>query len=283
MRLSSTGFEPYEINYLIKHQDINVELLSKSLNKSRKDILFIQKSLGIKSKKTTFWTKEEEQYLIDNYSNDNIEQLAIKLNRSVASIKHKAYRLNLLGERKSVRNPYAQDWTKEEEQYLIDNKTKPITELAKDLGRTKNSVLAKFTRLGLRKPRHKFWTKKEDLYLENNIGIKTYAEIGKRLKRTPRSCAARAKRLGLEGYDKEYSAADIARAFNVNSSTVITTWIKHNGLPVEKKKKGQQIYYSIKGEEFWMWYKKHSELVPIKTYDFGSILPEPEFIQKLED
>lgn len=283
MSQSSIGFNPYEINYLINHQDINIELLSKSLNKSRKDILFIQKSLGIKSQRATFWTIEEERFLKKNYHKYNTEDLAIKMNRSVSSIKHKAQRLNLLGERKLVRNPYAKDWTVEEEQYLINNKTKSIEQLANELGRTKNSVLAKFTRLGLRKPYHKFWTKKEDLYLENNIGVKTYAEIGKKLKRTPRSCAARANKLHLESFDREYSAADIARAFKVNRSNVVITWMKHNGLPAEKKRKGEQVYYSIKGEDFWEWYSNHKELVPIKTYDFGSVLPEPEYIQKLED
>lgn len=283
MVTNRTGFEPYEVNYLIKHSNINIEILSKKLNKSKDDIIFMEKSLGINPQKRSSWSDNEIQYLKKNYNHANIEKLSIKLNRSTSSICHKAQRLQLTGEKQLVRNPYAQDWSKEEEQYLIDNKKKSIEELAKDLNRSKNSVLAKFTRLGLRKPRHKFWTKKEDLYLEKNISEKTYEEMAKKLKRTPRSCAARAKRIGLDGYDKEYSSADIARAFKTSRANVLTTWMRNNGLPAEKKKKGAQIYYSITGEDFWKWYAHHKELVPILTYEFGSILPEPEYIQKLED
>lgn len=276
------GFEPYEINYLIEHKNINVEILSKKLNKSKEDILFLKKSLGLKQQHRHAWSDKEIQYLKENYNRANIEKLSIKLNRSTSSISHKAQRLQLTGEKQLVRNPYAQDWSKEEEQYLIDNKKKSIEELAKDLNRSKNSVLAKFTRLGLRKPRHKFWTEKEDRYLEENISAKTYKQMAKKLKRTPRSCAARAKRIGLDGYDKEYSSSDIARSFNTARANVLTTWIRHNGLPAEKKEKGKQVYYSIKGEDFWKWYEQHKELVPILTYEFGSILPEPNYIRKLE-
>ena len=53
-------------------------------------------------------------------------------------------------------------------------------------------------------------------------------------------------------------------------------------MPAEKKQKGPWIYYSIAGEEFWEWYEEHKELVPINTYEFGTILPEPESIRRLE-
>ncbi len=58
------------------------------------------------------WTKEEEQFLTDNYAKHGQLYCVEKLNRNYQSVRQKACRLNLT-------NPA--NWTKKDLQFLIDN------------------------------------------------------------------------------------------------------------------------------------------------------------------
>ena len=106
------------------------------------------------------WQQEEEQYLIDNYSSQDIKKLCKILNKSEPAIRNKASRFNLEKCKKS--------WTEEEEKYLIANYHKKDTEtIQKFLNRTPTSIRNKAGQLGLKKRK---WTDQEENYYLSLVG-----------------------------------------------------------------------------------------------------------------
>ena len=82
--------------------------------------------------KNTKWTKEEEEYLRENYKKVSESELEEKLNRNIKAICQKARRMGLSASIK---------WTKEEDNYLKENWGKlKIDTLCKRLNRSKRAV-----------------------------------------------------------------------------------------------------------------------------------------------
>lgn len=88
------------------------------------------------------WTKEEEQFLIDN-AELGTSYCVEKLNRTIDSIQRKAHRLGITLTRPA-------NWTKEEVQFLTDNYANngPVY-CAEKLNKTYRSVQSKAYRLNL--------------------------------------------------------------------------------------------------------------------------------------
>lgn len=94
------------------------------------------------------WTKDQIDFLKNNYGKIPKEELCQKLNKTWSSISHKAIRENINSPR---------EWTEEELQYLKDNyKDKTYNEIAKVLGRSKSAVDLKINRLGLIKSKYEY-------------------------------------------------------------------------------------------------------------------------------
>lgn len=94
------------------------------------------------------WTKDQINFLKNNYGVIPKEVLCEKLNRTWNSIRNKAIRENIKSQR---------EWAEEEIQYLKDNyKSKTYNEIAKTLGRSKAAVDLKINRLGLVKSKYEY-------------------------------------------------------------------------------------------------------------------------------
>lgn len=87
------------------------------------------------------WTKDEVEFLINNYRDMPFKKLVEELQRSESSVRDKAYRLEL----KSGRN-----WTEKELEYFTENwGTVSLLTMAKRLGRSVDSLRNKAHRLDL--------------------------------------------------------------------------------------------------------------------------------------
>lgn len=96
----------------------------------------------------TRWTKDQIDFLKENYGIISDEEISQKLNKTISSIKHKV-------SREGIESP--KTWTEEELQYLRDNyKTKTYKELAKELGRSKAAIDLKINRMGLVKSKYEY-------------------------------------------------------------------------------------------------------------------------------
>lgn len=67
------------------------------------------------------WLKSEDDYLINNYSNSDKDEMSNKLNRSWISIQARAKRLSLKRKLTKIKGKNVLIWDKEEIQYLLDN------------------------------------------------------------------------------------------------------------------------------------------------------------------
>lgn len=87
------------------------------------------------------FTKEEIDYLQENYKKLSQKEIAFDLARSVKSVESQLRKLDL------KKTP---DWTDEQTQFLIINhKTLSLKKLAKKINKSENAVKIKKTRLGL--------------------------------------------------------------------------------------------------------------------------------------
>ena len=88
-------------------------------------------------------------------------------------------------------------WTKEEENYLIDNfKTMNYKDISNHLGVSEGAIRAKCFDLGLVKNTR--WTEEEISFVKENLYKMTYEEMSKYLNRTPVSIGVKMKKLGIK-------------------------------------------------------------------------------------
>jgi hypothetical protein len=89
------------------------------------------------------WTEEEVSFLISNYNNMKVKDLALHINKSPKAIKRKIERLNLGFNKHN-------EWTAEELTYLSQNFYRPSEDLALALPRhTRSSIIKKGYQLGV--------------------------------------------------------------------------------------------------------------------------------------
>lgn len=85
------------------------------------------------------WTTHDINYLLSNYKSDNLNEIAVALNRSANSVRSKAIRLGIHNRQRTARF-----WTREETNYLEDNyPTQKAEEIAVALNRSVDSVKRK--------------------------------------------------------------------------------------------------------------------------------------------
>lgn len=121
------------------------------------------------------WTKEEDEFLVENYKKMNNKELSVALGRAYGSVSQRKYKLGLT----EIRGGYRQ-WTKEEDDYLRKNyKKMSDKELSIALGRTYPAIVQRKPILGLNKK-----LKEERIYAaykgDDKIGVGTLDELAKK-------------------------------------------------------------------------------------------------------
>lgn len=173
-------------------------------------------------------------------------------------------------------------WTNEELNYLKRNSALlSCDEMAKSLGRSRNSVRAKMIRLGIyayESPGHRYWTKEEEEYLENNYPFHAAADVAKHMGRSIDSVKRKAQSMNIKAYGNAcLSLKLLAKLFHCDIC-VITKWIHKYRLPHKIIKRGNIPYYEVDPEKFWKWAEKHKDIIPWQSYEHHSILPEPDWV-----
>lgn len=122
------------------------ELLSHFSERSRSSINHRISRLGLRSKRGSIncWTKEEDQFLKENYLDLSDKELVEQLGRSLDGVRYRMSKLNLERPTKMKR------WTPEEDEYALTNfGSIKLSSIARNLGRSQRAVEARLNRLGV--------------------------------------------------------------------------------------------------------------------------------------
>lgn len=167
----------------------------------RNYIYTLMSKLNIKNEKY-FWTKEEVQYLIDNFGKMSYADFEKHYNgrHKAKAVSTKAIKLNLTK---------SQFWTQDEIDILINNYSLvPMDDIVKMIPtRSKNAIILKAVQLGIKSY---YWlnekyTQEEIDFIADNFGVLTDKEIAEHLGKTSVGIAEqRHKKLNLYYIDKEY-------------------------------------------------------------------------------
>ena len=145
------------------------------------------------------WTEEEEAFLRENFGMITYGEIAKKLGRTKAAIRHKAFNLGISADAYSP-------WTEEDMAFLRENfSAMSSLELAVRLKKTIHAVRGKAHKLGLRKDAwsrrpfaRKAWTKEDVASLREMVATMTSLEIAERMERTVSSVQSMCCRLGIK-------------------------------------------------------------------------------------
>ena len=273
-------FSENELRFIREHPEYPNKELALILGKNTDDIVAAKKTLGIVNSRQKNWSKEEVQYLIDNYGKKTYREMMSVLHRTQNGIANKALKLGISENGKNALSK-TRKWAQEESEYLINNSHKSAFELSKEMGRGISTIRQKQIDLGIRKPQNKNWTKEEINYLYKYGETKTCRELSKTLHRHPKAINAKARRLGIFKNNSIISYVEISRSFKISPSTVSKIWAKKYGMPAQLRKLGGNIRYEVDVEEFWKWAILNAERVPFDRYEKGSLLPEPKELEKM--
>lgn len=123
------------------------------------------------------------------------------------------------------------------------------------------------------------WTQKEEQYLLDRYikqPIKTTARV---LNRTEVSIKHKAAQLGINKRIDLFGIRTFARYMGVDNS-VILRWIEKFDMPVNNYKFDKHNHYDVDLEKFWVWAKKHKNLINWSKYECGSLALEPEWVRQ---
>ena len=138
------------------------------------------------------------------------------------------------------------------------------------------------------------WTEEEDEYLLEMLSSSTVESIANHLSRTYPSVLKRMERLeigNVTAYRGSFSTADIGRVFGVSTETV-SRWARSGELKSyqvysqrkdTRKKSVSTRKYSIYPEDLWDFLEKNKDKIDMTQYKRGVILPEPEWLDELEN
>ena len=188
------------------------------------------------------WDYIEDLTLRTWCDQENLEQLAQRLERSVGSVKS---RLQTLGIKKKNIYPN-KTWTKEMETLLKSRAgTQSSKSIAKNLGVSQRVLRLKASRLGvsLRVHKNRLWAVEEiDLliHLINYCGVFSWDRISNTLGRSPQSCRKKAFELDLNlGVKKEWNIRELKevhqRRSNGDSYRVIAKTLNRTEGSVRKR------------------------------------------------
>jgi DNA-binding CsgD family transcriptional regulator len=142
--------------------------LAEIFNRSEKSIIQHAHTLKLHKNKQSLWTDHEIEFLNQHYNVDlTPSDIAKKLNRSVSSVKSKAFAIGLADN---------VEWTQEQIDYLIDNYCyKTNEEIGKKIGRSGQAVSYKAFELSL--SINENWSDNESNIVKTNYLNKTMNEL----------------------------------------------------------------------------------------------------------
>lgn len=159
------------------------------------------------------WTQEMDDYLISNFSRQNIPDLMEYYGKSYQAIMDRASRLGL---------KCGRFLTESEKKFIQENsKTMNGVQMAKLLGRSK-SAIAKYMRSIDVKSVH-YWSDDDLEYLEDAMGKVSVSQISRKLKRTESAVRTKAVKSGIGCFtdNTEYlSMAEVIRLLGKKSKSV---------------------------------------------------------------
>jgi len=204
----------YEIQFIMDNfPKLTVKTIAENLGLSESTVSYsVEKYCKIRKRKIRQYTEEEIEYIINNYGITNTCEMVRFLNRPYSSIKRIARLHGCLRDNFFANNEYAtfypdgapeplcnerKYWIEEEFEYCKENRyTRTAKELGEFLGRSKESVTLKLSRMKIIK--QNVWSKDEIAYLKNNYKVMPYRVIAEKLNRTTVSVKHKAKTLGIK-------------------------------------------------------------------------------------
>lgn len=142
------------------------------------------------------WEDHEEQFIIDKYNSLGVDEISIKLNRTIPAIRGRAVTLRREGRLEQAKR---EEWCKEDEQFIIDNyEQMDITNMAKVLGTYNQRVSNKMVTLkreGIIKEEKKYKYKTRDSeFKKRQRRLQLEREAKKRLEQEERKRKIRLKK-----------------------------------------------------------------------------------------
>lgn len=175
---STTIWSEEKVAYLQEHYAATTnDVLAEKLSVTEQDIRNKAKSLKLKKtqegRKILIWTKEEENILIENYSDKTIKEIMVLFNNkfSESQIRNKVHKLGL---------KKMNEWNEELIQYLKDNCGKlTIKEMKEDKLKnfSESAIYKKMYSLGLSDSDYYNWSEKDIEILKKFYPLRTNREL----------------------------------------------------------------------------------------------------------
>ena len=150
------------------------------------------------------WSDEQIQYLKNNYKNPNItiSDMSREINVPKSTLTCKLNELNL---KEDYDKTHKIGWTKEQEDFLINNcKHMSINNIATHIKKAPSTVSTKINKMGLStkyKIEH-YWSDEDMEYLKNNYNTSSMKALMKKLKRSESSIEGQLTKLKIKRKNK---------------------------------------------------------------------------------
>ena len=171
--------------------------------RKRAQQLHLHHALDAKRVAPRQWTDDEMQYIKDVHGHTPASEIAQKLDRTEASIRAKAFKLQLKRAPDETRLRRNQ-WTNAELEYLKNvYGLKPTSTIARELSRTESAVRERARRLKLKSnwlrehDKREPWTQQEDRIVREEFMTTPIALLSEKLNRTETAVHDRASVLGI--------------------------------------------------------------------------------------
>lgn len=218
------------------------------------------------------WSKEEEDYVKNNWGRIKTKDIARKLNRNTSSVYRKATRLNLKMSDEEYENVTDKlKWTDEMKKYVMDNYgVKPTEDIMRhldinDVHKLRNQ--AKY--LGVSKDGH-VWSSEEENYLMSNWGDVSIRYMAKRLNVSTNAILQKANKLKLGNqlyYSGDwYTATTISELLGVNKRAVYN-WMQKGLLEHKLINVGSVYRARVRYNSLSKFLERYTELYDTRDCD----------------
>lgn len=163
------------------------------------------------------WTKEEDNYIIENFNKISFTKMADYFNCGILTVKNRAISLGLPVERKTIRR-----WTEEEIKILKElSETEINTTIAEVLNRSVEEVNKYARKIGIKLIFKRRWTKEQKEYLKKNLNKIPFTTLIKNLGHDYHVVMRKIEELGLEYYPNRWTEEEEALLVELSSKYYI--------------------------------------------------------------
>lgn len=197
-------FTNEEIEYILSHyQTQSYEKIATHLGNCNKEHVRYQiRKRNLENQKVGMgqpWTKEDDEFLSENWGEKSDGWIGEQLNRTPTSVLKRRLRLGYHrpdGVRLAHKPP-KDSWTQEELAFLIENyNVMDIDDLSSKLHRSEKAIQVKATKLKLIHTGTS-WSEKEEQFLKDNYQFHSNSHIASILNRSEKSVLHKKRELGL--------------------------------------------------------------------------------------